>query len=201
MIYWFAHGLWMVISKVFFPIRVYGREHLPQKKGFILASNHLSNLDPMVLGLASGRRLSYVAKESLFKNKFFAFVLHQVGAFPIKRDAADIGAIKEAIRRLKSGSSVVIFPQGTRKAKAEEEKIQSGVGLLAAKSQASIIPAFIQGSEHILAAGRRFIKPGRIRVFFGPAVFYNPSDSYQDLAIRTMRCINELASGAPVKRF
>src|SRR3989338_365801 len=116
MVYWIAHVLFVIVSKLIFPIKVKGREYIPAQNSFILASNHLSNLDPMILGLASRRRLSYIAKESLFKNKIFGVILHQVGAFPIKREAADFRAIRETLRRLKKGSPIVIFPEGTRKA-------------------------------------------------------------------------------------
>ena len=194
MIYWVAHNLWTLISKILFPIRVYGRENLPQQNGFIIATNHLSNLDPMIVGLASGRRLGYVAKESLFKNKFFSFILYQVGAFPIKRDSADIGAIKEAIRRLKAGENIVIFPEGTRKTKDGEKKVQAGVGLLAAKSGSMIIPAFIKDSDKVLAAGARFIKPGRISVVFGKPSAFASQDSYDSIAHKTMQEINALSS-------
>lgn len=184
----------MVVSSVFFPVAVFGRDHIPRKGGFILASNHLSNLDPMILGLASGRRLNYVAKEALFRNKFFGFVLRQVGAFPIKRDSLDIRAIKEALRRLKKNGGTVIFPEGTRKSRNDKTEIQPGIGFLAVKSGVPVVPALIKGSERVLPPGVRFPRRGRITVRFGKATQYLEGNPYPEIASKIMHDISALAA-------
>ncbi|HOW35932.1 MAG TPA: lysophospholipid acyltransferase family protein [Candidatus Omnitrophota bacterium] len=196
MFYWMAHGLFVVLSKLVFPIHVHGLENIPPKKGFILASNHLSNMDPMILGMATGHRLNYMAKHSLFKGKVFSWVLNQVGAFPVKRDSPDIGAVKEALKRLKGdcGRGLVVFPEGTRKAKALEQKAEPGVGLLSVKSGVPVIPAFIQGSDKVLAPGSKALKRGRVTVTFGRAVPYNKEDSYQEIANQIMAHVNSLCA-------
>lgn len=196
MFYWIAHGLFVILSKLVFPIKVCGLENIPPQKGFILASNHLSNMDPMILGMATGHRLNYMAKHSLFKGKVFSWVLNQVGAFPVKRDSPDIGAVKEALKRLKGnrGRGLVVFPEGTRKAKATEQRIEPGVGLLAAKSGVPIIPAFIHGSDKVLAPGTKVLKRGRVTVAFGKAIPYNKEDSYQEIANRIMTHVNFLSA-------
>lgn len=194
MIYWMAHALACILSKIFVPITVYGKESIPPRNSVIIASNHLSNLDPMLLGLASGRRLSYVAKESLFKNKIFSFFLYQVGAFPIRRDYGDVSAIKEALRRLKKGGRIVVFPEGTRKSQDGPRKIQPGVGLLAVKGGATVIPAFIRNSDKILAPGATFIKPGGVTVTFGKPIQYSSSDSYPHIAESVMQAIQTLSA-------
>lgn len=190
MIYWIAHGIFTVISKVLFPVKVHGREHIPLKGGFILASNHLSNLDPMILGIASGHRLSYLAKDSLFKSRVFRWVLHQVGAFPIKRESLDIGAIKEALRRLQKWGTVV-FPEGTRI--EEKKEVRGGIALLAVKSAVPVIPAFIDGSDKVLPAGAGFIKSrGPITVTFGKGLLFSKDKSYPEIADTIMAQINSL---------
>ena len=193
MIYWFAHALFTIFSKTLFPVKVHGLKNIPSRGGFILASNHLSNLDPMLLGLASGRRLNYLAKESLFKNWFFSFFLHQVGAFPIKRGSSDVGAIKEALKRLKKGGGMVIFPEGTRKAKDGTKKVQPGIGLVAAKSGVPVVPALIKDSDKVLPAGSKFIRPGQITISFGRPAQYSAHESYFDIAQRIMDEIDSLS--------
>jgi len=194
MIYWIAHGLIAFLSKIFFPVRVYGFQNIPRNTPIIFASNHQSNLDPILIGLASSRRLSYIAKESLFKNPFFSFVLYQVGAFPIRRDSGDISAIKEALQRLNKGGRIVIFPQGTRMVTLNEAKIQFGIGLLAVKSGAIIIPVYIEGSDHVLPPGAKFFQRGRIRVSFGEPTLFSKDEAYESIARRTMDGIKALVS-------
>ena len=197
MIYWIAHVLLALLSKIFFPIKVSRAENIPTDGGMIIASNHLSNLDPMILGLASGRKLSYVAKDSLFKNKAFSFILYQVGAFPIRRDSGDVGAIKEALRRLRNGGRLVIFPEGTRKSEGSEKKVQPGIAFLTVKSNCWVVPAFIKGSDKVLPPGAKFIRPGRIDVAFGKAVKYTSSDSYPQIAVQIKQKIDELSFVSP----
>ena len=120
MVYWTAYYIALFCSKIFFPIKTTGREHLPRQGGYILASNHVSNLDPVILRLSTKQKLHFLAKESLFKNKIFGALIACLGAFPIRRDSADIGALKEAIRRLKKGHPLLVFPEGTRKVEQKE---------------------------------------------------------------------------------
>jgi len=197
MFYWFAHGIFAIFSKIMFPITVTGREHIPVRGRFILASNHRSNLDPMILGLASGHRLNYVAKDSLFRNKFFRVILRLVGAFPIKRNTSDFRALREALRRLQTGFGLVIFPEGTRKAVGKNKKPQQGIGLIAVKSKSPVIPLFISGSENVLPAGSKKMRYSRITVTFGPPHSYDDERSYPDIAREIMEQISALSRPSP----
>lgn len=183
----------MVASKLLFPCDVRGRENLP-RGGFIFASNHVSNLDPMLIGISSRRRLSYMAKDSLFKDKFFRFILYQVGAFPIKRGAADVGALREALKRLKRGCPVVVFPEGTRRKDngSEAAKVQSGIGFLAVKSGLPVVSVFIDGAQKVLPPGARFPRRHRIQVRFSEPVTYAPQDSYPRVAEQVLSQIHSL---------
>lgn len=194
MFYWIAHALFVILSKIVFPIKVYGLENIPPRDGFIIASNHLSNMDPMILGMASGHRLNYMAKHTLFKGKVFNWVLDHVGAFPVKRDSPDIGAVKEALKRLKARRGLVVFPEGTRKAKATDKKIEPGVGLLAVKSGACIVPAFIKNSDKVMPPGSKTLKFGKVTVIFGKPVTYSAQYSYQEIANRIMQQIDSIAN-------
>ena len=196
MIYWIAHCLFTLCSKLCFPVKVYGRKYIPSHGGFIIASNHLSNLDPMILGIASSKKLSYMAKEPLFKNKFFAFFLREFGAFPIKRESLDILAVKEALKRLKRQGTVV-FPEGTRKPNQDGKKnIQSGIGFLAVKSGVTVIPAFIDGTDKVMPSGSKSIKPGHsVKVYFGPGMIFASKEPYEQIAQRIMQQIYSLPPG------
>ncbi len=192
MFYWVGYFFWLLVSTIFFPIHPIGRENLPRKGAFILASNHESNLDPMIVGLCCSVRLSYMAKNSLFKNKFFAFVLHHVGAFPVKRDKSDVGAIKEAMKRLKAGCSLLLFPEGTRKKNTAVSEPYPGIGLIAVKSALPVIPVHINGSQEVLPHGSVFPRRHRVTVIFGKPCKFSPDASYHEISQMIMRDIQNL---------
>jgi len=158
-----------------------------------LASNHVSNLDPMILGISTGRRLNYMAKDSLFKGKFLGFVLPRLGAFPIKRNSADIGALKECFRRIREGGPLLLFPEGTRHGTAEDKKALAGVGFLAQKAGVPVVPVFIEGSQKALPPGAKFFRRSTIRVFYGkPLVFKDKMDN-DAVASQVMKAIRGLS--------
>ena len=183
MIYWIGFLLVKLSSWIFYPCTFVGREHLPKKGGFLIASNHVSNLDPMIVGSAIYRRCSYMAKESLFKNKIFGFFLHHVGAFSVKRGSSDFGAIRETFRRLERGEPVILFPESTRKKESEGNRARAGVGFLAVKAGVVIVPAFIQGADKVLPPGAKVLKRHRVKVFYGKPIDYRSSKNEDYTAI------------------
>ncbi len=182
MFYWFAYGVIFILSKIFCPCRFGGKENIPQRGSFILVSNHISNLDPLILGLSCGRKFGYVAKDSLFKNKFFAFVLYLVGTFPIKRDSSDVGAIKEALKRLERGTPVIMFPEGTRGGYARFKKVHPGIALIASKAKVPVIPAYIEGSDQVLPPGAKWPQRKLVKVTIGAPLTFPENQSYPEMA-------------------
>ncbi len=193
MIYYVSYFFFKLLSALFFPLAVTGRENLSVGRGFIIASNHVSNMDPFILGLASRRRLSYVAKDSLFYNKFLRYLLYRVDAFPIKRGGADFRAMRETLRRLKKGAAVVLFPEGTRQGAGIERKIHEGIGFIVAKAGVPVIPAFIKDSEKVLPPGSRALKRQRVTVIFGEPLHFVKQQSYADIAHQVMERVSSLA--------
>lgn len=195
MFYWTAYIFLKILSKIICPCRIYGAENIPSKGGFIFASNHLSNLDPILIGICCKRRLSYAAKESLFKNKIFSYIIKNGGAFPIRRNSSDVRALREALRRLQRGCPIVVFPEGSRKtAVFDESEIRPGVGFLAVKSRVPIIPVFIKDSEKVLPKGSRFFKYHPITIYFGKPLWYSNQDAYTGIADQIMKEIGTLSS-------
>ena len=192
MIYWVAYYIIKIFFKIFFPIRTTGFENIPPSGSYILASNHLSYLDPLIIGLSIPRRLSYLAKDSLFKNRIFGALLKQCGAFPVKRETSDIRSIREALKRIQKGEPLVFFPQGTRKASLENVKVYSGIGFLVAKTRVPVIPIKITGSDQALPPGRRFLKRHLVFIHFGKPLEFAKEDVYQQVASRIMSTIESL---------
>ena len=193
MIYWIAYFSTKLLSFLFFPVKVRGRSHIPRRGGFLLACNHVSYLDPMIMGIVTGRRLSYMARDTLFRRKLFGFILVRLRAFPVKRNTADKTAIRESLRRLKRGDGLLLFPEGTRHGTAGEKKIASGVGFLALKAGVPVVPVFIDGSQKVLPPGAKFLKRSRVKVHYGEPIHFRQGLDYDQAAQQVTDTIYNLA--------
>ena len=109
-IWWLAYGLAVVL----FRVRVEGRHHIPQSGALILASNHCSYVDPVIIGVAAGRELWYLAKAELFPIPLLGNLIHKLHAMPVDRSRGDRSAFLAWTRILQAGNPVLIFPEGTR---------------------------------------------------------------------------------------
>ena len=193
MVYYLSYFFLKALSAFFFPITVTGGGNLPVDQGFIIASNHISNMDPFILGLASRRRLSYVTKDALFRNRVLRYLLYRVDAIPIKRGASDFRAMRETLRRLKLGAPVVLFPEGTRQTAGMERKIHEGIGFIVAKAGVPVIPAYIKDSEKVLPPGAKVLKRHRVAVAFAAPLHFTRHQSHADIAHQVMDRISSLA--------
>lgn len=191
--YWIAFYIQKVFYEIYLSLKSYHREKIPRQGGYIIASNHLSNLDPMLLGVAANRHLNFVAKSSLFKGPFSSLFLYQVGAFPLKRGAFDAQAIKEALKRLGKGRGVVMFPQGTRSDNIDSTQAKAGVGFLAVKANVPIVPACIFNSDKAMPPGAKKIYRAKVSVVFGDPLKVDQSADYQQIANQVRDAIKSLA--------
>ncbi len=167
MIYFFTYFFTKALSFCFFPRKVYGINHIPLKGAFILASNHISNLDPPILGISTSRRLHFMAKIELFKHPLVGWWLKKLWAFPVKRGEGDFGALKETLRLLKSGYPVLLFPEGTRRLPGVDLKPQPGAGFLVLKSKVPVVPVYVHGSDKAMPPGSKFFKRSLVTVTIG----------------------------------
>lgn len=180
-------------SKILFPIKVSGKCNIPRRGGFILASNHLSFLDPVVLAVACPRRLNFMARYDLFSNPLFSWLIRSVGAFPVRRNSADRQALKEAMRRVKNGGALLLFPEGSRRSAQEQSHdVEAGIGFLASKLNVPVIPALIKGTDKAMPKGAKFIKPEKVHVYFGKEICVERGMSYYDIAHLIMKNIRHL---------
>jgi len=178
-----------------FQLEVKGRNNIPKAAGFILASNHASYLDPIVLGVASPRKLNFMARHDLFSIPFFGSLIRNVGAFPLRRNSADIASLKEALRRLQQARGLLLFPEGSRAFGGSAQKAEPGVGFIAARSQAPVVPTFVSGSQRALGHNARFIRLAKVKVYFGKPIYLKNRElkkSYDDFARRVIQEIKRL---------
>lgn len=168
-IYYLTYFFTKLLSFIFFPRTVKGWEHVPLKGAYLLVSNHISNLDPPILGISTPRRLHFMAKIELFKPPLVGWWLRQLWAFPIKRGVGDYGALKVALNLLKDGFPVLLFPEGTRRLNDKPLPAQAGAGFIALKAAVPIVPVYIKGSNQVMAPGSKFFKRAPVNVVYGQA--------------------------------
>ena len=130
----------LLVYKLFYNFKIEGRENIPKKEGVIIACNHRSYADPVFVTMPMRKPVTYMAKEELFRNKFFAWFISDLGAFPVKRGAGDMQVIDDCVKILKSGKNLVIFPEGTRSKENKVGRGKTGVAMIAAKSGADVLP-------------------------------------------------------------
>ena len=192
MIYWIGYFFCTICSFLFFPLRIIGRENIPEG-ACILASKHISNLDPIIVGLCTRRRTSYMAKDSLFK-KGVSWIMFGVGAYPVKRGSADIGSIRESLRRLENGEPLVVFPEGTRKRKAGAAPApHPGIALIAVKSGVPVVPVFIRDSNQVLPPGAKFFRRHTVEVVIGKGMVYPKGSPMEEIAAGIVKEIYSLS--------
>ena len=159
-----------MVTTLAFDLKVYGIHHVPANGGVMIVSNHQSNIDPPAIGCQIPRMTHYLAKSELFKTRFSNWINRQMGAFPVRMGEGDIGAIRESIRRLKEGSALVLFPEGSRTWQGDLQKLQPGVGLIAKKAGVPIVPCVIDGSYKAWPRTSKLFRRWPVRVQFGPAI-------------------------------
>ncbi|MFO7675868.1 MAG: lysophospholipid acyltransferase family protein [bacterium] len=194
-------------------LRVEGRRNLgpgPQ----IIASNHVTNVDPLVLGWAAARELNFLAKAELFEaSRFFAWLIRGFNAWPVRRGGADRAALGTCHSILRAGRTLVLFPEGTRSPTGRLAAFKPGVGMLAIKNRAPVVPTAIVNLDRTwisYLADRDFVRRGlrrrprrllSVRVRFGAAVspdgYGADRDGYLALAGEVENRVRELAGQDP----
>ena len=137
----------------------------------------------MVMGIVTGRRLNFMAKEELLNKPILGFILKSLWTFPVKRNTADKRALRESLERLKKGLPILLFPEGTRHGTPGEKKIEAGVGFLAIKANVPVVPVFIDGSQRVLPPGAKFFRRNKVFVRYGQPIVF-PSDTDYELVAR-----------------
>ena len=169
----YCFGYWVVrfLYFLFYHIQVEGREHIPTSGGFVLASNHRSYADPPLLATRlRGQRCVFMAKEELFRNKFFGWLIRKLGAFPVTRGAGDNGVIETAEQYVRSGRVLMIFPEGTRSKDGRVGRGKTGVALIAAQTGAPVVPVAISGARGLFEARGNRATPGTVYVRVLPPI-------------------------------
>ena len=202
MLYAILKPLAVALMRLYFRIEARGAEHVPLVGPVLLVANHVSLLDPPIIGGMSRRPLSFMAKEELFRVPLFGWLIRNLNARPVRRDNADPRALKDALKVLHAGEALLVFPEGTRGPEGAVREAKPGAGLLAVMSGAAVVPVYIQGTGRALPRGRLWPRPAKVIVRFGPPLSFKapPSDGrrehYRAAAGEMMRAIAQLGDAA-----
>jgi 1-acyl-sn-glycerol-3-phosphate acyltransferase len=188
--YQLLRTIFFIFLKVFNRLEVIGYENIPEKGGVIVAANHVSYLDPPVIGVALKRQAAFIAKERLFRIPLIGRGI-KAFSFPVKRDRPQPSTIKEAVSRLKRGGVLVLFPEGGRSANGSFLDAKRGVGMIAATSSTPVVPALIEGTDRAFPVGARFFRPAKIRVVFGTPLKIEKKETDKHFQERISREIME----------
>lgn len=156
MFYELVRALCWLLLKIFWRMEIIGIENLPKSGGLIIASNHVSYLDPAVLAASLNRKIYFIAKKEIFKNGFISFIFKNLNAISVDRKNADILAFKKAINILKEEKVLGIFPEGERSSDGDLQELKSGAIRIALKTGVPILPVAIIGTHKIYPRGLIF---------------------------------------------
>ena len=148
-----------------------GTDNVPSEGGVIIASNHISYLDPPLLGSVLPRLATFMARKGLFDVPVLGRMITRA-AFPIDREKPRPSTIKNAVRRLKKGALIVMFPEGRRNETGQLLEARRGVGMIATMSNVPIVPALIIGTDKALPVNAKWLKRHKISVIFGKPIYH-----------------------------
>ncbi|MBQ7410816.1 MAG: 1-acyl-sn-glycerol-3-phosphate acyltransferase [Clostridia bacterium] len=132
--------------KIVYRVKIIGKENIPQEGNLLFCGNHRTYLDPPLIIVTAGRYMRFLAKEELKKNPLFAFLGFLYDGIFVKRDEKDIGPLKTALKTLKDGKCVGLFPEGTRNGLEKNDgKVKNGAAYLALKTNSKVVPIGIVG--------------------------------------------------------
>jgi len=166
---------WLLLQNIartfgvlFFRFRAFGVHHVPLEGGVILACNHQSFLDPVIAAAALPRSVTFMARDTLFKFPPFRWLITSLNAFPVQRGTADLGAMKESMRRLRNGWVLLVFPEGTRTKDGSIGHIRGGIGMLSSRAKVPVVPVLIRGAYEAWPRNSMLPRPRPIECRYGP---------------------------------
>ena len=198
-VYWLSHVFFREISRAFFDFTVIGKENLALEGPALIASNHVSYVDPPFIGTAFEEDVYFLARKSLMRFGWTNWLLNHWQCIPVDRDKPDPSSIKMIFRRLKEGKKVIVFPEGTRSVDGALLPGEAGVGMMIAKSGVPVIPVRIFGAFEAFPRDKALPGPARITVSVGKPWQLGPDEfkdagkeRYQRISDEVMRRISEL---------
>jgi 1-acyl-sn-glycerol-3-phosphate acyltransferase len=204
--YAFMRALTGAVLRLVFGFRAIGVEHVPLAGGAILAVNHVSHLDPPVVGVGAPRPLHFMAKAELFRVPLFGRMIRGLNAYPVEREGADARALRHALLLLRQGGALLVFPEGTRGTEGGPfGRGRAGAGMLAALSAVPVVPVYVEGTGRALPRGASRPRRVPITVRYGKPLRFDRGERgdggrakqrYQEISDEIMAAIGRLRAEA-----
>jgi len=204
--YYIGRACYRAVFRCYFRWRVCHAERVPARGPLLLASSHASFLDPPLVGCGLDRPCHFLARATLFRNPLFGRILQAVGALPVDRDGGNAAGLRTILDKLQEGCAIVLFPEGTRTLDGRLQAPRSGIGLIALKSGAPVVPVRILGTFEAFGKHRRWPRPHRVTVIYGQPLRFDRERAeaqsgsrervrqlYQEVAGRIMAAIAALS--------
>jgi 1-acyl-sn-glycerol-3-phosphate acyltransferase len=151
-------------------VEIRGKENVPSTGAYVIAPVHRSNIDTLLSGCLTHRRIRFMGKDSLWKYRWSGALFGSLGAFPVHRGTPDREALRRCEDAVRGGEPVVLFPEGTRQAGPKVHPLFEGAAFVAARAGVPILPVGIGGSEWAMAKGRKFVSPVKVVMVVGPVI-------------------------------
>lgn len=195
--YLLGYSLSKALAKTFFHYRVVGAENMIEEGPCIIAANHCSYLDPPLVGVACQRAIHYLARKSLLDIPILGPILPQLNVIPVEQKNADRSALMGAIRVVRNGGAVLIFPEGSRSPDGKLQPAQPGIGMIVAKTGAPVVPVRVSGSFQAFPRGTAIPRFVPVKVTIGAPVLFEESGTedrafYQKASNRIMDAVAAL---------
>lgn len=184
-----------VACRLYFRMTVEGRENVPASGPFVVAPVHRSNLDTLIVGAVSRRRLRFMGKDSLWKNPVSAALFSALGGFPVHRGTADREALRRCMEVIDGGEPLVIFPEGTRQSGPVVQELFEGAAYVACRTGVPVVPVGIGGSEAAMGKGSKLIRPAKVHVVVGRPIPPPVAEAGGRVSRRAVRELTETLHG------
>jgi len=165
-----ARGLVELVCRLYWRVEIRGRENVPRWGAYVIAPVHRSNIDTLLAGCLTHRRIRFMGKDSLWKYRWSGSLFSSLGAFPVHRGTPDREALRVCEAAARSGEPVVLFPEGTRQAGPVLQPLFEGAAFVAARAGVPILPVGIGGSEWAMPKGKKRILPVKVVMVVGEPI-------------------------------
>lgn len=197
--YRFAAAVIRLIFRLNGGLEIRGIENVPMVGGGIIASNHISYLDPPLISAVVPRRVTFIARKGLFDIPLLSWFIKHF-SFPVDRERTQPSTIKEAIRRLRNGELLALFPEGRRSETGELLEPKHGIGMIVSRGDVPVIPTLIIGSNRVLPVGAKWLRRAKITIIFDRPIYYSSTiksnkghhQIYEDVSKMVMSAIKEM---------
>ena len=168
--YAFARGLVELVCRVYWRVEIRDRDKLPRNGPYVIAPVHRSNVDTLLAGCLTRRRIRFMGKDSLWKYGWSGFLFGSLGGFPVHRGTPDREALRTCEEAVRGGEPVVLFPEGTRQSGPQLHPLFEGAAFVAARAGVPLVPVGIGGSEWAMPKGSKRISPVKVVMVVGDPI-------------------------------